>query len=140
MSYKLNPFTGILELGPANSVEFAKKVSEIFDCDAGVAIGDLVRPSEVTENTVISLTSNVYNNLAFGVVISKPTATTCEVLISGKLEVGVSGLTFGKVCYVDTDGSITTTVPATGHLQKVGLAIKSDIMFLIPSMEKVVRP
>lgn len=139
MSYKLNPFTGILDLVPSR-VQFASKVSDIFDCEISTQVGDVVRPSDIITNKVISLTDNVYSNLAFGVVLNKPTSTTCEVMISGKLEVGVSGLAFGKVCYIDTDGTITTSVPATGHLQKVGLAIKSDIMFLIPSMEKVVRP
>jgi hypothetical protein len=138
MGFKLNPFTGLLDLVPS-TVQFAKKISEVFNCDSGTQIGDVVRPSEIITDTVVSLTSNVYTNLAFGVVIAKPTATTCEVLISGKLE-GFSGLTFGKVLYIDTDGTLTTDVPATGHLQKMGMALKSDTIFLLPSMEKVVRP
>ena len=145
MSYRLNPFTGQLEhvRGLQTNVEFAEKISVIFDCDVSAAIGDVVRPSTTTADKVEVVTTNIWPNLAIGVIITKPTTTTCEVLISGKLEgitFGLSGLTFGKAIFVGTSGGVTTTVPATGHLQKMGLAIKSDAIFLLPSLEKVVRP
>ena len=131
--------TGLpLRVPVQHSVEFAEKVSDIFNCDASTAIGDVVRPSETLEDTVVTLTSNVFPNTAIGVVIEKPSATTCEGLISGKLE-NLSGLTFGRAVFIDTDGTLTTTPPATGHQQKMGLAIKSDTMFLLPSLEKVIQ-
>ena len=137
MVLKLNPLSGVFDF-TTDSTEFAEKVSDEFDCAASVAVGDVVIPSEVTENTVVALTSNVYNNLAFGVVITKITTTTCEVLMSGKLE-GLSGLSFGRPMFIHTDGTLTTTPPATGHLQKMGFAAKADSGFLLPSMEKVIQ-
>jgi hypothetical protein len=144
MAFRWNPVSGTLDLvkPTQTTVETAEKIAEIFDCDATAAVGDVVAPSTTTANKVDHLTSNSYNGLAFGVIIEKLTITTCKVLISGKLAgptYGLSGLTFGKPLFVDTDGSLTTTVPPTGHLQKMGMAIKDDTIFLLPSLEKVVR-
>lgn len=146
MAYKWNPFTGnfdqVIDNEASNTTEFAQKVAEEFDCLATAQVGDIVVPSTTTPNLVEELDSNVYDNLAFGIVIEKLTLTTCKVLISGKLagaSYGLSGLTFGKPLFIGTDGSLTTTVPATGHLQKMGIAVKADTIFLLPTMEKVVR-
>ena len=136
--WSFNPFSGVLE--PTESpaaVEFAEKIADIFTCDPSVAVGDLVRPSETVEDEVVAVSSNVYPNIVFGVVINKPTSTSCEVLISGKLD-GYSGLAFGKVIWAGTSGEVTTTKPTTGHQQKLGIAIKSDTIFLFPSTEKVI--
>ena len=90
-------------------------------------------------STVVALTSNVYNDVIIGMVISKPTPTTCEVLFSGKIEGGsLSGLVFGKVAWVSPSGTVTTVKPTSGHIQKLGIAIKSNKLFLLPSTEKVV--
>jgi hypothetical protein len=118
------------------TVEKAEKIVAILDTDASTAIGDLVRPDTVVSDKVVTVTSNIYPNIVIGYVISKPTSTTAEVLISGKVT-GLSGLTFGKVVFVGTSGEVTTTVPATDR-QKLGIAIGSDTIFLLPSTEKVV--
>jgi len=139
MAFRFNPLSGQLEIDrSATTVEFAEKISAEFDCDISAVIGDVVVPSTITENKVESLSSNTYSNLAFGIIIKKITTTTCEVLISGKLTDGFSGLAFGKPIYVGTDGKVTTTVPTINSLQKIGLAIKSDEIFLLPSLEKVI--
>lgn len=144
MAFRWNPVSGTLDLvkPTQTNVETAEKIAEIFDCEATAAVGDVVVPSTTVANRVDVLSSNVYSGLAFGIIIEKLTITTCKVLVSGKLSgalYGLSGLTFGKALFIDTDGTITTTVPATGHLQKMGMAIKDDTIFLLPSLEKVVR-
>ena len=138
--WSFNPFSGVLEPteSPAN-IEFAQKISDVFSCDVSTSVGDLVKASELTEETVETVSSNVYNDIVIGLVISKPTATTCEVLFSGKVEdTGLSGLSFGKVIWVGTSGEVTTTRPTSGHIQKLGIAIKANKIFLLPSTEKVV--
>ena len=138
--WSFNPFSGMLEPTESpSSIEFAEKIADIFTCNESVQVGDLVRASTVTEETVETITSNVYDDIVIGLVISKPTAGTCEVLFSGKVEdIGLSGLSFGKVIWVGVTGEITTTRPTAGHIQKLGVAIKSNKIFLLPSTEKVI--
>lgn len=139
-----NPYTGnrdiidIQESGPPIAVDVAEKVADTFLCDVSVAVGDLVRADTATSDTVASISSNVYDDVVFGMVILKPTATTCQVLISGKASGLATSLVFGKVVWVGTDGKPSTTRPTTGHIQKIGISIKADTMFLLPSMEKVI--
>lgn len=122
-----------------SSVEFAQKLADIFICDASAAVGDLVVASQNVSDTVEVVSTNVYNDLIFGVIISKPTSTQAEVLISGRLDGFFTGLTFGKSVFVSETGGLTTTKPATGHVQIIGRAIKSDSIFLLPSNEKVIQ-
>ena len=130
----------VLEVSETTAIDTATKIADIFTCDVSVAVGDLVRASTTTDETVETVTTNVYSDIVIGMVISKPTATSCEVLFSGKVEDnGLSGLTFGKVIWVGTSGEVTTTKPTTGHIQKLGVAIKSNKIFLLPSTEKVIQ-
>lgn len=137
--FKYNPLTGVFELySPTRRVEYAEKVSATFSCDEATVIGDLVVPSTTTEDTVLTIKSNVYSGLVIGVVINKPTPDTCEVLATGKLG-DISGVEFGKPMFVGTNGKLTTTCPTTGHKQIMGMTLTSSSAFLLPSTEKVVR-
>lgn len=122
-----------------NSIEFAEKLADTFLCEASAAVGDLVIASSTTEDKVEVVSSNIYDDLIFGVIISKPSSTTAEVLVSGRLDGFFTGLTFGKSLFVSEVGGITTSKPATGHIQIIGRAIKSDSIFLLPSNEKVIQ-
>lgn len=135
---KFNVFTDNFDITP-NFIEYARKASGIFDCSETLQIGDLVRASTTQQDLVEVITSNVYQGLVLGVVIRKPTSTKCEVLILGKAEAVATDFVFGDVVWVGTDGSLTTTKPATGHLQKMGIALTTTDMILIPAMEKVVQ-
>lgn len=143
MGWKLNPFSGQLDWvgaggGSPIPTETASKVADVFACLATVAVGDLVVPSELTAGNVETLSTNVYNNLCLGVVISKPTLTTAEVLVSGRLT-GLSGLPIGRPLFVGTSGALTAIKPATGHLQTMGMSITSSTAFLMPSLTKVIQ-
>jgi hypothetical protein len=142
MPFVFNPLAGQLDwiggAGTAAPTETAAKVADVFGCAATVAVGDLVVPSEATAGNVEALSSNVYNNLCFGVVVAKPTLTTAEVLVSGKL-VGLSALPIGRPLFVGADGKLTAIKPATGHLQTMGISITSSTAFLMPSLTKVVQ-
>jgi len=142
MGWKLNPFTGQLDWigdsGTTPTIPIAEKIADIFNCLATVAVGDLVVPSEVTPGSVEALSSNVYNNLCFGIVIAKPTVTTAEVLVSGRVS-GLSGLPIGRPLFVGTTGDLTAIKPATGHLQTMGISITATTAFLMPSLTKVIQ-
>jgi hypothetical protein len=120
------------------SVPTAEKIADVFLCDISANIGDLVIPSTTIEGAVEVLTSNVFSGLCFGVIVSKPTTTTAEVLVSGRLS-GLSGLPIGKPLFVGTTGILTATKPLTGHLQVLGLSITQATAFLMPSLTKVIQ-
>lgn len=143
-----NPLSGTLDVVASASsqtqteVDAALKVAEYFDCIEPANVGDLVVPSETAQETVEPIASNVYPNLVFGVIIEKLNTGRCRVLISGKLSGSafqLSGLTTGKALYVGLNGKLTTLPPATGHIQRCGVALKSDTIFLNISLDKVVR-
>jgi len=140
MSVKINPFTGLLDVTASSTefAEFAEKISDIFDCDIDLIIGDIVTFSTTIANKVESLDSNIYSGLAVGVIISKPTSTTCEVLFSGKVSVSET-FSLGRPIFIGEDGKLTTTKPNTGHLQKMGMSMNAHIAFLLPSTEKVIQ-
>lgn len=120
----------------------APKVQETFNLDGIAAIGDLIVPSDVVAESVKAIADNTYDNVVFGVIVGFETPTRVQVLVSGKLK-GITyqlgGLTFGKALYVGTNGKFTTTPPLTGNLQAMGIALKSDSIFLLPSITKVQR-
>lgn len=140
----IQPLTGDLDFVLSQDlVEAALKVQETFNCPVSAQVGDLVVPSESVTDTVEPIYGNVYPNLVFGAITSKPTPSTAVVLVSGRLQgsqYNLTGLVFGRAIYVGTDGRLTTTPPTTGHLQCIGLAIKQDSVFLNPSVTKIVRP
>ncbi|NNL47882.1 MAG: hypothetical protein HKO76_05910, partial [Acidimicrobiia bacterium] len=114
-------------------------VSEILpgNCLSGDAVGDFVY---ITGNKVagrVQVTkadiTNVSKMPAVGVIVSKDNPTTCDVQWSGEVLGVFTGLTAGRVHWVDTDGTPTASLPAPGadhYLQKVGVATSSDSMVL----------
>ncbi len=148
MSWRINPFTGVAEFsgsssGTVDEAEVALKVAEIYETDGPVQVGDLVIPSPTLSETVKAINTNYnYPSAVMGVVIEIVSATQVRILHMGKLSGGLyqlAGLTFGKQLFVGANGKITTTPPVTGPLQKLGTALKSDVIFLLPSPDIINR-
>jgi hypothetical protein len=135
MSFRFNPFTGNLDYSKAGGsapVAQTAKVIAPFNTDALTLVGDLCVVS--ASNTVTRITSNSSSEMPkgiFGIVYSKDTATTCEVLILGSQD-GYSGFTVAGALFVGTDGALTHSAPATGMVQQVGFAITTGEIFLFP--------
>lgn len=107
----------------------APSVVRIFTTDAGTVSGDLVTING--SNTVTAITSNSSATIPhgiFGVVISKPTSLTAEILFLGGLN-GYSGLTIGSAVFISLTGTPTHAVPATGMIQQIGFAISATEIF-----------
>jgi hypothetical protein len=138
-----NPFTGDIELIPvADAIESAAKVQEEFDLYGSAAVGDIIIPSTSQAETVEAISSNNYAGAAFGIVTEIVSPTRVKVLISGKLSGSayqLSGLDFGKILYISPLGKMTTTAPSLGGVQRMGIALKSDTIFLLPSLDKLIR-
>lgn len=144
MALTFNPFTGDFDFiaAPQTEVEVAEKVAEEFDLYGIGQLGDLIIPSPNQVDSVEAISSNYYTGVVFGIIIGFISPTRVKVLISGKLTGAtyqLSGLTFGSVLFISSLGKLTTTPPPTGHLQRLGIAVKSDSVFLNPSPDKVVR-
>lgn len=114
-------------------------VSEILpgNCLSGDSVGDFVY---ITGNKVagrVQVTkadiTNVLKVPAVGVIVHKDNPTTCDVQWSGEVLGVFTGLTAGRVHFVDTDGTATASLPTSGvayYVQKVGVATSSDSMIL----------
>lgn len=109
------------------------------DCSVAEQVGDPVVFSETIDKKVERITSNIYNNLVVGIINEKPTPTTCIVIVSGILDNVTTGLSRGKAIFVSTTGGLTTTKPATGHLQIIGMALSATGLNVNIGTEKVIQ-
>lgn len=111
-----------------------------FNCDAGLAVGDVVYHSDTTDSTVVKVNGVTYPGLIIGTCVLKPTDTTCTIRIVGLIEGQATGLTAGKKIFSDGAGGVTSTVPGAGeHFQCLGVATSATDYLLIPHGNKVVR-
>jgi len=70
---------------------------------------------------------------AIGVIVSKSSSTDCLVQISGLITV-LSGLTPGKLYWLNTNGTATVAVPTGGtrYVHSVGVALASNVLLWRP--------
>lgn len=91
-----------------------------LSCLVGVAVGDLVYPSDTVADDVLECIDNVTTIPAIGIVTQKLTTTSCRVLTYGKYETAIGGLIKSKKVFLGTNGKPTTTVPTAGYIQPIG--------------------
>ena len=110
----------------------------LFTCDAGLAVGDLVVASTAVDGKAVGITDNLYPYVVVGVAAVKPTTTSVRVRMLGR-QSGFSGLTRGATVFVSPSGLPSTSVPATGNIQVLGVAVSAtEILFNI-KFDKLVR-
>lgn len=125
--------TGIGEIGWVSGAG-GNLAGSSFNCPASVAVTDVVYFS--SSNTVDKASSEAgvgQTGEAIGVVLSKPTSTTCFVVFAGKVG-GFSGLIPGNLYFQDptTPGGVSATPPsAPGELaQRIGIASSATELVL----------
>lgn len=102
----------------------------VYTCSTLIAVGNAVYISsadtvDLASNTTLSTTPCV------GIVVNKPTTTTCTVRSMGVIT-GLVGLSEGSKYYLGTSGGVTTTAP-TGSgsaVQLVGVSKNSTTLLL----------
>jgi len=83
----------------------------------------------VSDNTVNSVVDNTKSHVV-GVIVSKLTTTTCNIITHGKATV-FSGLDSTKRRYfLSTSGGLTDVPPTTGYVLELGKAINSTTLLL----------
>lgn len=140
--FTYNPLTGYLDAGRAgDTITDAVQATRIvltFDCEASAALDDVVYQSTLDNSKVLVNTNNTEVQSSIGVIITKPTSTTCEVIVLG-IKSGYSGLSIGNKVFLDTDGTTTSTKPATGYVQTLGIAVAPDTIFFQPNATRVLQ-
>jgi hypothetical protein len=106
-------------------------VSSVYSCPSGVSVGDAVYLSAA--DTVDQADADDLTKIpCIGVVISKPTSTSCQVQYYGELS-GFAGLAPGGTIYLaKTAGALTQVAPtAVGDVvQRIGFARSTTVAVL----------
>jgi len=126
-------------LGSAGTAGEAEKIVITRNCSSGASSGDLVYESQSISNGVDVSNGNSDDRNIVGIILSKPTSTTCKVLFEGTYNVSLSGLSKGQKIYLSSSGTITSTAPTSNYVQILGNAIDSDSVNFKPSQIKTKR-
>ena len=105
-----------------------------YTCPSGTAVNDVVYVSGASTVTKADATTTA-TGPAVGVVVSKPTSTSCIVQFGNEVG-GFVGLTPGTPYYVSTTpgGLVATPATASGNYrQLVGIAKTATILVVRPS-------
>jgi hypothetical protein len=128
----------IIGVALARNAQTARAVVIPFSCEASASTGSLVYQDPLNDNKVLENTNNTIVNQTIGVLIEKPSATSCNVLVLGIAQ-GFSGLTVGDRIFLSTTGTITQTPPTNGYLHNLGVAVSSSEILFIPNNIRVLR-
>ena len=121
---------------PANlqdiRVRISRNVRESgpYTCPIGVAEGEFVYFTG--SNAVDQADSSVpAETPAIGLIVNKPTTTSCLLLHEGEPAI-FSSLTPGSIYYLSTVGTITATAPTTPGevVQRIGVAVNATTLLL----------
>jgi len=140
MPFVFNPFTGELD-GIADPIDDAFTFPA--DCSASEGVGDCVYVSSDLVSGVIQVrkadVTDSSKMPSIGIILYKPTTTTCIVVYLGAFPVGVlPSFLPGKKYYVGASSkpvSVTPTAPAI--IQIVGIALDSGRLLFNPSPSMV---
>jgi hypothetical protein len=109
--------------------EFQKKY-KTFNCDASTQIGDIVCINPSNPTILLVNSDNRTSNPSIGIVIKKSSSTRAKIQLFGECSIAITGLQVSRPVFLGTDGKLTQTIPATGFIQKMGIALEDNKIFL----------
>lgn len=112
-----------------------KPTTVIMDCDAGLAVDDLVYQSLLADNLAIRNIDQNSPRPIIGLVASKPTATTAEVVLLGVVPYIIAR---GPL-FVGVDGKLSLAGADAGYLQKMGFSFGDGSIYLNPETQRIKR-
>jgi len=110
-------------------------ITTVMDCAVSVAVNDWVYQSLTTDNRAIKAATNSPNAPVVGIVIAKPSSTTCEVLLNGTYSLAVAR---GKM-FLGSGGAAVNVGPSTGYLQTLGVSFGNGTVYINPNLNRVKR-
>lgn len=128
----------IIGVALARNADEATRVVVTMGCDSSAAVGDIVYQDTSVNDWVVVATNNTDARQVIGAIYSKPTPTTCKVILLGELS-AYSGLSTGAKVFLSTSGTPTQTAPATGYVQNLGVAVNSTTILFIANNLRVKR-
>jgi hypothetical protein len=121
--YNPSPSPGSEGSSPAST-----SIRGLWACLSNVSVGDLVQISGDQLVEKADVTSVPLKHI-IGFVYQKPTATTCDVIYSGEIE--LSGLSSGEDYFATSNpGNISTARSTAGYVQQVGKAKGSSVLVI----------
>lgn len=118
-------------IGPAGPTPTAvPALVKTFNTDATTLAGHLLKING--NNSVTKITDNLSTTIpngVFGIGLSKPSLLQIDVTFIGIVPL-YSGLTIGVPYFIHTDGTPTTTPPASGMVQQIGFAVSTTELFI----------
>lgn len=128
----------IIGVALARKAETAKEIVIPFDCEASASINDLVYQDPANDKKVLVNTDNTLVYQTIGIIKEKPSPTSANVLILGIFD-GFTGLTRSTKVFLQTDGTAGQTLPTTGYVHNLGVAVSETEILFIPNNIRVLR-
>lgn len=128
----------IIGVALAQNARTAKEIVVRFDCDELAEKNDLVYLDPANDNKVLVNQNNSVTFQTIGVIKEKPTSTSANVLILGIFN-GFSGLASSGKVFLQTNGKAGQTLPTTGYVHALGIAVSETEILFIPNNIRVLR-
>lgn len=103
---------------------------KIYNCESSTSIGDNVYMNPTISDKVEVATDNRNDNPIVGIVIEKLSSSVAKVLLSGECPLVFSGLDKSKPVFLSATGTLNNSAPATGFIQKMGMCLEDNKIFL----------
>jgi len=110
----------------------------IFDSDGSLTVGDLIYQSLTLDKYAIKVIDNLSEGPVLGRVLELLTGTEVKVLPIGEITVDAI-LLKGKNVFISAVGEFTSTVPLTGYVQFLGVALTPTSLYLDPELIRTKR-
>lgn len=112
------------------------QVCQTMDCDASLAVNDWVYQSPTTSNRAVKTTSWTQVEPTIGIVKSKPSAVTAEVLLLG-LYTGLALPAGRGRIFLGSSGTAVFTFPSSGtgrFVRQLGIAFGNGTIYVNPNV------
>jgi len=113
----------------------ADQINKVMGCAITTGVGQWVLQSLSANNFAEPAPDNLTTQPVIGIVIDKPTTTTCTVCLIGLVS---TALARGRV-YLSATGVGSNSSPASGYMQKLGISFGDGTMFVNPETTRIKR-
>lgn len=128
-----------IQIALAQNADNAKRVLLTFNCEASLAIRDLVYLDPTTDNKVLAATDNLNLSPVVGVCYAKAGDTVARILVLGVMN-GYTSLTRSGKIFLSETGIVTHSRPTNaGYEHILGVATSETEILFIPNSIRVKR-